>query len=163
MRLQAQTRPWSAGRAFGRAAVGAFVAVMLQFFVLLLMNPTVNNDSVVLAQLDDVFSATAIPFTILSGLLALAAEGLVKPLRLPDGSAYRFVRNNRWLAAGITGAVMGLLIGVLAESIAIYNTFGVLDGTAFELVFYAAIAWILAEVPFGRRRAAAGPAGSAVG
>ena len=136
---------------------------MLQFFVLLLMNPSVNNDSVLLAQLDDVFSATAIPFTLLSGLLALGAEGLVKPLRLPDGSAYRLVGNNRWVAAGITGAVMGLLIGVLAEENAIYNTFHTLDSTALQIVFYAAIAWILAEVPFGRRRTAAGPAGSAAG
>lgn len=142
--------PWSLRRSIGRAAVGSFLAVMAQFFVLMLSNQPLMQDEAALAEVSAVFSAIALPFTFGSAIVAATAEGVVPPLRIAAGSGWRFVRNNRWLATGIAGLVIGLTLGLGIEAYVIYEKFGTTDAADLGIVLYTALGWLGAEAIFGR-------------
>jgi hypothetical protein len=76
-------------------------------------------------------------------------EKFVPALRLPGGSAYRFVGGNRWLAAGALGAVSAFTIGPAIVYLR-YGSAGI-DNYGSEFILCAAVAFVIAEAFIGHR------------
>jgi uncharacterized caspase-like protein len=145
--------PFSLGRALGRAALGAFIATFLQLFYFAGTNADVLQDTSIFDQYTTWFASVMLYFIVGATVLAGILEGAAPALRVPSGSAWTFVGQNRWLVAAIVGALMGLTVGVIAETLVLGTDFAGKAGTGLEIVVFASVGWLLAEVVVGRRAA----------
>lgn len=138
--------PWSLGRAGVRAGIGAFVWLVLQYFWVLVSIPDIFLDSSRLEFITQAFGELAVLITAITAVTVALVEQFVPALRLPGGSAYRVVGGNRWAAAAILGAVVGLVIGFVVEG----AYFQSMDGLGLEIPLCAALGFLVAELLVGR-------------
>jgi hypothetical protein len=138
--------PWNIGRAAIRAGIGALVWLVLQFFWVIGSIPDLLVDSERFEFILRSFGELILMITIITAVTVALAEQLVPALRLPGGSAYRFVGGNRWAAAAILGAVVGLVIGFAVEG----AYFQSMNGLGLEIPLCASIGFLVAEALVGR-------------
>ena len=85
---------------------------------------------------------------LLVGAIVAVVEKQVPALRIPGGTAYRIVGNNRWTVTAILGVAIGLLIGVFSDAY-LSQTLGWSPGMD-GLVISAALGFIAAEAVVGK-------------
>jgi uncharacterized caspase-like protein len=144
--------PWNMGRAAARAFIGSFLWVMFQYFWVLTSVPGLIDDPVGIDVATTVFSQLAVTIAIAGTVAVVILEKLVPALRVPSGSAYRSVAGNRWVAAGLLGALVSLTIGLVVES----AYFGSRRGFGVDAIVCAALGFIVAEAIVGHRFAGSG-------
>jgi hypothetical protein len=155
---EAVGRPWSLGRALGRAAIGAVLATFLQLFWLIGEHSSILEDDVASAAVGSAFGSILFYFLVGAMVLTGLFEGAVKSLRIPSGSAWGAVGHNRWVVAAIVGILMGLVVGLTAEALVLQTDFATIEGTGAEIVAFAAVGWLVAELIVGRGKAKASAA-----
>jgi hypothetical protein len=141
---------WSFGPAAGRAAIGSFLWVLLQYGMFLATNAWVIDSPPDLDAVSGVFGNLAFGLALAIGAVVGIAEKFVPALRLPNGAAYRFVGHNRWGAAALLGAVTGLTIGLGVEFAYLSSKYGGMLGLGPEIPFIAALGFVIAEAAVGR-------------
>lgn len=152
----AADNPARPGRAAGRAAVGSIAAVFLQSFWIGAEDSFLLDDLPFIAA----FGLFIGLFFIGAVVLAAVVEASFPALRVPRGSAYRFVGGNRLFAAGVLGALIGLTVGIVAEIVALEDKFAYNSGTSVAIVVCSAIGFAIAEAIVGRREDARAGAGA---
>ena len=82
---------WDIRRAAGRAAIGSFLGVLIQFTAYLIDNPKDLEDQAVVDGLTTTFTEMSILVVIAATIFVAIAEKLWPAGRLPSGAAYRSV------------------------------------------------------------------------
>jgi uncharacterized caspase-like protein len=142
---------WSPPRAGGRAAIGSFLGMLLQYAWFLAENPKDLEDPAVTEYLATLFSEMSVVVVIAVTITVAIAEKLWPAVRVPGGAAYRAVGGNRWVAAGILGAVAGLTVGLAAEYLYLTMKQETTSGLGWQAPICAAIGFVIAEAIVGRR------------
>jgi hypothetical protein len=141
---------WSFGRAVGRAAAGAFLLAMFQFFWILVTNDWLFNDEQALNDATTAFSEMGALTTLAAGVIVAAIEFGVPALRLPTGAFWRSIGGNRWLAAAILGVAASLTIVLLIEYVYMTAKFEATLGLGWEIPVCGILGFLCAEAVFGR-------------
>ena len=141
---------WDIRRAAGRAAIGSFLGVLIQFTAYLIDNPKDLEDQAVVDGLTTTFTEMSILVVIAATIFVAIAEKLWPAGRLPSGAAYRSVGGIRWLASAILGAIVGLIVIVPVEYLYITIKPAQVEPLRWEVLVCAAMGFVIAEVIVGR-------------
>jgi uncharacterized caspase-like protein len=147
----ADAPPWDIRRAAGRAAIGSFLGVLIQFAWYTTDNDKNLEDPAVVNGLATVFGDMSVVIVIAAIVVVAIAERLWPAIRVPGGGAYGAVGGNRWIAAAVLGAVTGLIAIMPVEYLYITVKPVHIDPLRWEVPFCAAIGFVVAEAIVGRR------------
>ena len=135
------------GRAAARAFIGSFLWVAFQYFWVITSVEGLIDDPVRLDFATTVFSQLAVTIAIVATIAVVTLEKLVPAARIPNGNAYRSVAGNRWVAAGLMGALVSVTIGLVVET----GYFGTARSFGVDAIVCAALGFIAAEALVGHR------------
>jgi hypothetical protein len=147
----ADAPPWDIRRAAGRAAIGSFLGVLIQFAAFLIDHSKDLESQAVVDGLTTTFREVSVLVVIAATIFVATAEKLWPAGRLPSGAAYRSVGGIRWLASAILGAVVGLIVIVPVEYLYITNGPAPVEPLRWEALVCAAMGFVVAEAIVGRR------------
>jgi uncharacterized caspase-like protein len=145
-KADASSVPWSLGRAAARAAIGSIVATVLLFIWFNGSRLQSGNEVDFEARLPELVQLAAwVAFTATA--VVTLAESQLPAVRLAGGDVYQIVGGNRFPAAAILGAVIGLTVGFAVYFVFFQTT----DVFALDIPICFAAGFVLAEAAVGRR------------
>jgi hypothetical protein len=143
---KASDEPWSLGRAAARAAIGSIAATVLAFVWWIAGRLTSDSEIDLEAGLSDLVQLTAWVAFIATAIVTVA-EAKLPAARLPGGDAYQVAGGNRFVAAAILGAIVGLTVGFAVYIFVLQTT----DVIGFNIPICFAAGFVIAEAVVGHR------------
>jgi uncharacterized caspase-like protein len=138
------TTGWSVRRSIARAAIATPIWLVIEDLMFLMSNTWIFDDASSGESHLGGFAELVLITTFWAIVLVPTVEKFVAAVRVPGGSAYRFVGGNRFAAAALLGAAVGLTIGFAVQLV-------LFEVVTFETIIFAAVGFLVAEALVGRR------------
>ena len=140
------TVPWSLGRSAARAAVGSIVGTLLAIIWYTISQLLAQNEIYPDALWKELTQLT-LWMAFITTAIVTVGEAQVPAVRLPGGDAYQIVGGNRFRAAAVLGAAVGLTVAPVVYFIFI----GYTDRYGIQIPICLAVGFLLAEAVVGHR------------